>query len=93
MFRLSEALGLSGGIGLILAQIAVPSPKDFDNLSVTGILAFLVCVSLAMNYYLMKSFFTTLQKHTEQLQRSTDSQVELCARMNQRPCMKKGADK
>ena len=90
MFKLSGVLGMSGSLGLVLAQVAVPKPGDFEGLGVTSILAFLVCVSLGMNFFLMKSFFTTLQKHTEQLQRSTDSAVELCARMNQRPCLKRG---
>lgn len=88
MFKLSAAFGVMGGTGLVLAQaLPLPDPKAFDDVSITAILAFLVCVSLAMNFYLMKQFFCTLQKHTEQLQKSADAQVELCARMNQRPCL------
>jgi fructose-specific phosphotransferase system IIC component len=85
------AASLSGGT-LALETMLVPDAQSLKGLGPEALLALITLCALGVLTYGLIKGFAAINKLTEELTKSNDRTLELCAKMNVRPCLK-GRDK
>ena len=72
------------------AQVAetVEAVQGIETWPVTSLMALITLSSLAGMCFCMKNVFTTMQRYTESSAKATEAVLQLCSRLDQRPCIK-----
>jgi len=82
---LSSIFGAIGGVGIFVADILPTVPAGYEDWPATAIFGFITLIALGLNYLIVCRLF----KAIESLNKVADTSIELNARLNVRPCLRK----